>query len=337
MKAIFALAFLAITAQAAVLKDPMTIEALSDDHVEYINSLNTTWTAGHNFKGLKIEQLKRLCGAVLDNENSPLAIKSVGENFNAAALPKEFDSRKKWPECAETIKHVRDQGSCGSCWAVAAAGAITDRVCIKSNGQKKTPLSAQDMTSCCTTCFEKEGCQGGNPTEAWLYWLHNGLPTGAEYGDKNTCAPYLVEPCEHHVEGSRKKCGKIVPTPACTKSCSNSGFEYESEKSYGKIAYRSNPWPAEIKAEILENGPVEAGFNVYEDFFLYKDGIYQVTTDKLVGGHAVVIYGWGEENGVKYWKAKNSWNTDWGNKGFFNIEERSAQIHTFITSGIPKE
>jgi len=30
-------------------------------------------------------------------------------------LPDEFDARKQWPNCP-TIKEIRDQGSCGSCW-----------------------------------------------------------------------------------------------------------------------------------------------------------------------------------------------------------------------------
>ena len=30
-------------------------------------------------------------------------------------LPKEFDSRVQWPNCP-TLKEIRDQGSCGSCW-----------------------------------------------------------------------------------------------------------------------------------------------------------------------------------------------------------------------------
>lgn len=144
---------------------------------------------------------------------------------------------------------------------------MTDRVCIASHGEKKTPLSAQDMTSCCTNCFKKEGCQGGNPMEAWIYYLRSGVVTGGEYGDKKTCAPYLVAPCEHHVEGSRPKCGDIVPTPTCTNSCTNSGISWDSSKNYGKIAYRSNPWPSEIKAEILENGPVEGKNNIY--IFIY--------------------------------------------------------------------
>lgn len=35
----------------------------------------------------------------------------------------------------------------------------------------------------------------------------------------------------------------------------------------------------------------------------------------VLGGHAIKILGWGEENGVPYWLAANSWNTDWGDNG----------------------
>jgi cathepsin B len=30
-------------------------------------------------------------------------------------IPEEFDARVQWPDCP-TIKEIRDQGSCGSCW-----------------------------------------------------------------------------------------------------------------------------------------------------------------------------------------------------------------------------
>lgn len=30
-------------------------------------------------------------------------------------LPENFDAREQWPHCP-TIREIRDQGSCGSCW-----------------------------------------------------------------------------------------------------------------------------------------------------------------------------------------------------------------------------
>ena len=46
-------------------------------------------------------------------------------------LPENFDSREKWSKCP-SIAEIRDQGSCGSCWAVAATAAMTDRVSLFS-------------------------------------------------------------------------------------------------------------------------------------------------------------------------------------------------------------
>ncbi len=34
-----------------------------------------------------------------------------------------------------------------------------------------------------------------------------------------------------------------------------------------------------------------------------------------LGGHAVKMIGWGEENGTPYWLIANSWNSDWGDHG----------------------
>lgn len=36
--------------------------------------------------------------------------------------------------------------------------------------------------------------------------------------------------------------------------------------------------------------------------------------------HSILVYGWGEENGVKYWLCQNSWGSDFGIKGSFKIK-----------------
>jgi cathepsin B len=71
--------------------------------------------------------------------------------------------------------------------------------------------------------------------------------------------------------------------------------------------------------ELMKHGPVEAAFTVYDDFPLYKKGVYKHTSSTPLGGHAVKLMGWGVEDGVKYWLVANSWNTDWGDNGYFKI------------------
>ncbi|KIH57300.1 papain family cysteine protease [Ancylostoma duodenale] len=74
-----------------------------------------------------------------------------------------------------------------------------------------------------------------------------------------------------------------------------------------------------IMTEIMTHGPVVATYKVYEDFAYYKGGVYVHTAGEQKGAHAVRVIGWGEENSLPYWLVANSWNTDWGEKGYFRI------------------
>ncbi|VDO85547.1 unnamed protein product [Haemonchus placei] len=45
----------------------------------------------------------------------------------------------------------------------------------------------------------------------------------------------------------------------------------------------------------------------------------QHTAGKARGAHAIKIIGWGAENDVPYWLIANSFNDDWGEKGYFRM------------------
>lgn len=90
------------------------VDPLSDEFIKSINSLQSTWTAGKNFgDNVKLSYIKNMLGVLPNHQNFlPEVEEHQLEGFE---LPTEFDSRQKWPNCP-TIKEIRDQGSCGSCW-----------------------------------------------------------------------------------------------------------------------------------------------------------------------------------------------------------------------------
>lgn len=196
------------------------------------------------------------------------------------------------------------------------------------------------MVSCCHTCGF--GCNGGFPGAAWSYWTRKGIVSGGAYGSNQGCRPYEIAPCEHHVNGTRPPCdGEHGKTPRCQHQCQASyNVDYKKDKHYGAKAYSVTKNIQDIQKEIMTNGPVEGAFTVYEDLILYKDGVYQHVHGKELGGHAIRILGWGVQKpqGTPYWLIANSWNTDWGNNGFFKIlrGEDHCGIESSISAGLPK-
>lgn len=326
------IALLVVAAMLSIGCARPQLKPLSRDMVDYINKVNTTWKAGHNFRNMDHSYVKKLCGTLLNGPKLPFMVSYSGD----VKLPKDFDSRVQWPNCP-TLQEIRDQGSCGSCWAFGAAEAISDRVCIHSNAKISVEVSSEDLLSCCHSCGM--GCNGGYPTAAWDFWTNEGLVSGGLYQSHIGCRPYSIPPCEHHVNGSRTPCkGEEGKTPKCTKNC-EAGYtpDYKQDKHFGKSSYSVPSDMEEIQAEMYKNGPVEAAFTVYEDFPLYKSGVYKHVSGSALGGHAIKILGWGEEDGIPYWLCANSWNTDWGDNGFFKIlrGDNHCGIESEIVAGIP--
>ncbi|XP_075217311.1 cathepsin B [Lycorma delicatula] len=312
------------------------LHPLSDEFIDHINSLAKTWKAGRNFhKDIPLGYLKTLMGVHPDSHKNRLEPLVQGEE-SFKDLPEEFDSRTNWPNCP-TIREIRDQGSCGSCWAFGAVESMSDRVCIHSNATQNFHFSSENLVSCCHFCGF--GCNGGFPGMAWKHWVTTGIVSGGLYDSHQGCQPYLISPCEHHVNGTRPPCKEGGKTPVCVKSCEkNYNVPYKKDLHRGSKAYSINGGEKAIQAEIFKNGPVEGAFTVYEDFVQYKSGVYNHVTGKALGGHAIRIIGWGKENNTPYWLIANSWNTDWGDKGLFKILRGKDEcgIESEINAGIPK-
>merc|ERR1712032_311598 len=107
---------------------------LSDHFIEKINSANSTWRAGRNFHPETSHNFLRTLMGVhpMAHKHLPPAKPTL---LGGEGVPENFDPREKWPECP-TIREIRDQGGCGSCWAFGAVTAMSDRICIHSKGEQ---------------------------------------------------------------------------------------------------------------------------------------------------------------------------------------------------------
>ena len=81
-----------------------------------------------------------------------------------------------------------------------------------------------------------------------------------------------------------------------------------------------------MKHAILDGGPIAAHIDVSDKLFGLKAGeVYKGGTN--TGGHAIMIYGWGEHtDGTPVWLCKNSWGKDWPkeNNGEGNSDKPSG-------------
>lgn len=227
-------------------------------------------------------------------------------------LPSSYDVREEYPRCAAI---VRDQGSCGSCWAFSTSGVLSQRTCIANqNLDSNFVLSPQSMLTCDKDCFLgtdvcNGGCEGGYTALAFQTMVAKGSTpehcvgyTSFDGVDQETCGSFTIEGTVMHSIGS------------CELEDAESDTTIRAATSYSLSS------EAEMMSDIYLNGPIQATFLMENDLYGYESGIYQCSTDGGdLGGHATIAVGWGEENGIKYWIVQNSWGADWGEGGHVKI------------------
>lgn len=194
-------------------------------------------------------------------------------------LPKTVDWRKKG-----MVSSIKNQGSCGSCWAFSSAGALEGQL-AKQTGQM-VDLSPQNLVDCVK---ENSGCGGGYMTNAFRYVQENdGIDSEEAY-------PYVGEdqPCRYNSSGMAAQCKGYKEVPV--------GNEHALAVAVWKV------------------GPVSVGIDAMQSSFqFYQKGVYyDPNCNKDDINHAVLAVGFGVTvKGKKFWIVKNSWGEDWGNKGY---------------------
>jgi cathepsin F len=201
--------------------------------------------------------------------------------FAFGDAPENFDWREKG-----VVSSVKDQGSCGSCWAFSAMGNIESEYAIKTG--KVVDFSEQQLVDC--DKGQDEGCNGGLMEYAFKYLEDNGVMADKDYsytGSDGTCK-YDKTKVVAHV----------------------TGYEFAPKDE------------AQMKQLLFENGPYAIAINATPlQFYFWGifDPWFQWICSPEELNHGVLLVGYGVESGKPYWIVKYSWGASWGESGYFRI------------------
>lgn len=217
------------------------------------------------------------------------------EETSNEAIPAAVDWRKHG-----AVTSVKDQGSCGSCWAFSATAALEGAWAISTGSLAS--LSVQQFLDCdfdtgSIFSHSNYGCSGGEPYWAWEYATNASLCTEASYPYKARDYQYYQEMCKK----SLAVCSISLPRGAV-----------KGYKLAGRFSERA------LMSAVVQQ-PVSVGIDADADIFMqYKSGVIKGSCGLQID-HAVLVVGYGTDNGVDYYLVKNSWGLGWGEMGYVRI------------------
>jgi C1A family cysteine protease len=187
------------------------------------------------------------------------------------------------------VTSVKDQGQCGSCWAFSSTGAIESAWAIYNDNL--VDLSEQQLVDCATGfAYGSHGCNGGQMDGGFNYVINNGI---CSYDD------YKYTSGTTKSSGTCKSCNTVATISKC--------YDVNSKDQISlKNAVYQTPVSIAIEADTRY-------------FQSYTSGILDASDCGTNLDHGVLIVGFGEDDGIKYWIVKNSWGESWGEDGYVRI------------------
>jgi len=250
--------------------------------------------------------------ALKDKQKYPGCCVEPVELHSSHSVPKNFDwcnvNGKSY--CAPSWNQHQPK-YCGACYVHGTLSALNDRLKIARGGEGIDVLLARQVI---LNCGKKHGygngCHGGESTDIYEFMRHYGLP-------EEGCYNYLAEeaPCPNSGEGYCVNCMMFGGDTTNYKCWPVDQYVKYYVKDYGFVTGEEK-----IMAEVYARGPVTCGLVCPDEFvYGYQGGIYHYRGNETDVDHDVEVVGWGEEDGVPFWKVRNSWGTYWGEDGFFRI------------------
>jgi len=225
------------------------------------------------------------------------------------------------------LSQPQSQGSCGSCWAFAAAHTYTDHLSIR-DGNRTSQLSPQYLTACVQRTAPDNGCCGNNMSNVFEHFQTVGAVT-------ESCVPYGLSGYLSGVsrDTTVRRAYKVANPIQCPANCSDgTTFQPSNLQTQGYQKLEED----DVIAALNSTGPVVAVMETSLDFKMaYRCGVfcYDSDTDNSSGRyHAVEIVDYGTtSSGIDFWVVKNSWRTHWGEGGYFRIQRGDPLLRRFFT------
>jgi len=244
-----------------------------------INQINAdesnTWVAGHNqFSTYTAAEYKQILG-YKNWTNNVVSVEDATPTADSV----------NWVT-AGAVTGVKNQASCGSCWAFSSTGAMEGAHFIKTG--TLLSLSEQELVDC--DHIGSAGCNGGSMEGAFEWYKTNMAELESDYsytGKNGTCS-------ETSHTGQFESTGYVQVTA-------------NSESAF-KASVQAGPTSIAIEAD-------------KRAFQTYTSGILNTTKCGTQLDHGVLAVGYGTENGQAYYLVKNSWGSSWGENGYLKIAD----------------